>query len=107
VAAHAGRALEVIPPLAKLAPLSIHCHDDLGFAVASSFAALKAGASCAHTTVNGLGERAGNTPFEEVVMALEVLYDYRTGIKTQDLYPLSSLVSPLTGVPCRPTRRCR
>ncbi|MDD5024865.1 MAG: 2-isopropylmalate synthase, partial [Methanoregula sp.] len=58
-----------IPPLAKIAPLSIHCHDDLGFALANTVSALKAGASCAHVTVNGLGERAGNTPFEELVMS--------------------------------------
>ncbi len=90
---------QFIPPLAKIAPLSIHCHDDLGFALANTIAALKNGASCAHVTVNGLGERAGNTPFEEVVMALEVLYDYRTHIKTEEIYHLSSLVSRLTGVP--------
>jgi D-citramalate synthase len=88
-----------IPPLAKIAPLSIHCHDDLGFAVANTMAALKAGASCAHVTVNGLGERAGNTPLEEVVMALEVLYGYPTRIKKEQLYLLSSLVSRHTGVP--------
>jgi D-citramalate synthase len=62
-------------------------------------AALKAGASCAHVTVNGLGERAGNTPLEEVVMALEVLYGYRTRIHKERIYPLASLVSRLTGVP--------
>jgi len=88
-----------IPPLAKIAPLSIHCHDDLGFALANTVAALKAGASCAHVTVNGLGERAGNTPFEELVMALEVLYGYDTGIKKEGIYSLSTLVSRLTGIP--------
>jgi D-citramalate synthase len=88
-----------IPPIAKLAPLSIHCHDDLGFALTNTFAALKSGATCAHVTVNGLGERAGNTPFEELVMSLEILYNYRTGIKTEELYHLASLVSRLTGVP--------
>ena len=92
------RAAEIIPPLC-IAPLSIHCHDDLGFAVTNSFAALKSGASCVHVTVNGLGERAGNTPLEEVVMALEILYDRRTGIATGELYHLSTLVSRLTGVP--------
>lgn len=92
------RALEVIPPLC-LAPLSIHCHDDLGFALATTVAALKGGASCAHVTVNGLGERAGNTALEELVMALEKLYGYRTGIVTEEIYPLSALVSRLTGVP--------
>ncbi len=87
----------LIPPLC-IAPLSIHCHNDLGLALANTFAALKAGASCAHVTVNGLGERAGNTAFEELVMALEVLYDYRTSVVTGEIYHLSSLVSKLTGV---------
>jgi D-citramalate synthase len=54
------RTAAIIPPL-LFAPLSIHCHDDLGFALANTVAALRAGASCAHVTVNGLGERAGNT----------------------------------------------
>ena len=93
------KVAEIIPPLARIAPLSIHCHDDLGFAVTNTMAALKAGASCAHVTVNGLGERAGNTPFEEVVMALEVLYGYPTRIRKELIYPLSSLVSRHTGVP--------
>ena len=88
-----------IPPIAKIAPLSIHCHDDLGFGVTNTMAALKCGASCAHVTVNGLGERAGNTPLEEIVMALEILYEYPTRIKKEDLYQLSTLVSRLTGVP--------
>ena len=93
------RTAEMMPPLAAIAPLSIHCHDDLGVGMANTLAALKAGATCAHTTVNGLGERAGNTAFEELVMALEVLYGYRTGITTRELYHLSTLVSRLTGVP--------
>ncbi|HET6581610.1 MAG TPA: 2-isopropylmalate synthase [Methanoregula sp.] len=90
---------EYIPPIAAIAPLSIHCHDDLGFAITNTMAALKCGASCAHVTVNGLGERAGNTPMEEVVMALEILYGYRTRIQKEDIYSLSTLVSRLTGVP--------
>jgi D-citramalate synthase len=93
------RAAEVVPPLAALAPLSIHCHDDLGVAIANTLAALKAGATCAHVTVNGLGERAGNTPLEELVMALEVLYGVKTGIRTGEIYHLASLVSRLTKVP--------
>lgn len=92
------RTAELIPPLC-LAPLSIHCHDDLGMALANSLAALRAGASACHVTVNGLGERAGNTPLEELVMALEVLYGCRTGIVTEELYHLATLVSRLTGVP--------
>jgi len=92
------RVAEVIPGLC-LAPLSIHCHDDLGMAMANTLAALRAGATCAHVTVNGLGERAGNTPLEELAMALETLYGYDTGIKTTELYRLSTLVSRMTGVP--------
>ena len=92
------KARAIIPPLC-VAPLSIHCHNDLGFALANTFAALGAGATCAHVTVNGLGERAGNTPLEELVMALEILYETPTGIRTEELYSLSSLVSKLTGVP--------
>jgi (R)-citramalate synthase len=93
------KVAQFIPPLAKIAPLSIHCHDDLGFALTNTMAALKCGASCAHVTVNGLGERAGNTPLEEVVMALEILYDYKTRIKKEDLYQISTLVARHTGVP--------
>jgi (R)-citramalate synthase len=93
------KVAEFIPPLATIAPLSIHCHDDLGFALTNTMAALKSGASCAHVTVNGLGERAGNTPFEEVVMALEVLYNYPTRIRKEEIYQLSSLVARHTGVP--------
>jgi D-citramalate synthase len=68
-------------------------------ALANTLAALKAGATCAHATVNGLGERAGNTAYEELVMALEVLYGYKTGIRKEEIYHLASLVSRLTGVP--------
>ena len=93
------KVADFIPPLTKIAPLSIHCHDDLGFALTNTMAALKAGASCAHVTVNGLGERAGNTPLEEVVMALEVLYGCPTRIKKEEIYYLATLVSRLTGVP--------
>jgi D-citramalate synthase len=91
------RVAEIIPPL-TFAPLSIHCHDDLGLGLANTIAALKAGATCAHVTVNGLGERAGNTSFEELVMALKILYGYETGIATEDLFHLSTLVSRTTGV---------
>ncbi|MDD1679877.1 MAG: 2-isopropylmalate synthase [Methanomicrobiales archaeon] len=92
------RTREIIPPL-RFAPLSIHCHDDFGFALANTVTALLAGASCAHATVNGLGERAGNTPFEELVLNLEVLYGINTGIKKEEIYSLATLVSRLTGVP--------
>ncbi len=92
------RTAEYIPPLSRIAPISIHCHNDLGFALPNTITALKSGATCAHVTVNGLGERAGNTPFEEVVMSLEVLYGVDTGIQTEKIYPLSTLVARLTGI---------
>lgn len=92
------RTAEVIPPLC-FAPLSIHCHNDLGLALANTLAALRSGATCAHTTINGMGERAGNVPFEEVVMALEKLYGYDTGIDKSRIYALSTLVSQLTKIP--------
>jgi D-citramalate synthase len=92
------RTAEIIPRVCH-APLSIHCHNDLGLALANTLTALNSGATCAHVTVNGLGERAGNTPFEEVVMALERLYNYDTGIKKEKIYPLSTLVSKHTRVP--------
>jgi len=68
--------------------LSVHCHDDLGMAVANSLSALQAGARQVECTVNGVGERAGNCSLEEVVMALRTRHDYfglRTGIRTQEL----------------------
>ncbi len=91
------RITQEIPELC-IAPLSIHCHNDLGFALPNTIAALHAGAGCAHVCVNGLGERAGNTPLEEVVMALEILYHEKTHIKTKQIYQLSTLVSRHTGI---------
>ena len=86
------------------APLSIHCHNDFGLATANTVAALAAGAKQAHVTVNGLGERAGNASMEEVVMSLEWLYKYNTGIKHEMIYRISRLVSRLTGVPVSPNK---
>ncbi len=86
------------------APLSIHCHNDFGFATANTVAALAAGAKQAHVTINGLGERAGNASLEEVVMALEWLYKYDTGIKHEMIYRTSRLISRLTGVPVSPNK---
>jgi len=85
-------------------PISMHCHDDFGLAVANSIAAIDAGASCAHVTINGLGERAGNTSLEEFVMALHCLYGKKTKIKTELLYETSRLVSSLTGVIVQPNK---
>ncbi len=81
------------------APVSIHCHDDFGLAVSNTIAALSAGAKEAHMTVNGIGERAGNSSLEEVIMILEWLYKYDTGINCSELYKTSRLVSRLTGIP--------
>ncbi|MEM3737451.1 MAG: 2-isopropylmalate synthase [Candidatus Bathyarchaeia archaeon] len=86
------------------APLSIHCHDDFGMAVANSVAALKAGADQVHVTVNGLGERAGNAALEEVVMSLLCLSNVKLNVDTAKLYSLSRLVSRLTGVAIPPNK---
>jgi 2-isopropylmalate synthase len=79
-------------------PISIHCHDDFGMAVANSLAAVEAGAAQVHCTINGLGERAGNASLEEVVMALHMLYKYKTGVNTKLLYGTSRMVATLTGL---------
>jgi 2-isopropylmalate synthase len=84
------------------ARLSVHCHDDLGMAVANSLMAVVAGARQVECTINGIGERAGNCSLEEVVMALrtrEAFFNARTGIHTERLYPASRLVSSITGMP--------
>ena len=81
--------------------LSVHCHDDLGMAVANSLAAVSAGARQVECTINGIGERAGNCSLEEIVMALTTRSEYfglKTGIDTKRLYPTSRLVSSITGM---------
>jgi 2-isopropylmalate synthase len=81
--------------------LSVHCHDDLGLAVANSLAALGEGARQVECTVNGIGERAGNTSLEEVVMALTTRRDFyglTTGINTRQLYPVSRKLALITGM---------
>ncbi len=87
---------------------SVHCHDDLGLAVANSLAALQAGARQVECTVNGIGERAGNTSLEEVVMALKTRSDVFDGldsrIVTQEIYPASRLLSSITGVQVQPNK---
>ena len=84
------------------ARLSVHCHDDLGMAVANSLMAVVAGARQIECTINGIGERAGNCSLEEIVMALrtrETFFNARTNIQSQKLYPASRLVSSITGMP--------
>jgi 2-isopropylmalate synthase len=81
--------------------ISVHCHDDLGLAVANSLAALASGARQVECTINGIGERAGNCSLEEVVMAMKTRADHyhcTTGINTPRLVPTSRLVSSITGV---------
>ena len=83
------------------AVISVHCHDDLGLAVANSLAAVEAGAGQIECTINGLGERAGNCSLEEVVMALRTRRDHygcETRIATQKLVPTSRLVATITGI---------
>src|ERR1700693_3327621 len=82
--------------------LSVHCHDDLGMAVANSLTAVVAGARQIECTINGIGERAGNCALEEVVMALATraaFFNLKTNVNTSRLYPTSRLVSSITGMP--------
>ncbi|HTB75708.1 MAG TPA: 2-isopropylmalate synthase, partial [Polyangiaceae bacterium] len=87
--------------------LSVHCHNDLGLATANALAGILAGARQAEVTINGIGERAGNTSLEEVVMALATRtakFDLRTGIDTTQLFRLSRLVSTVTGMVVQPNK---
>jgi 2-isopropylmalate synthase len=89
-----------VPNIDK-AVISVHCHDDLGLAVANSLAAVEAGAGQVECTINGIGERAGNCSLEEVVMALKTRGDYygcETRIETRRLVPTSRLVANITGI---------
>lgn len=91
---------ERVPNIEK-AVISVHCHDDLGMAVANSLSAVQAGAGQIECTINGIGERAGNCALEEVVMALRVRQDVfhaDTGVVTRRLVPTSRLVSGITGM---------
>jgi 2-isopropylmalate synthase len=87
--------------------VSVHCHNDLGLAVANSIAGIEAGARQVECTINGIGERAGNASLEEIVMAVRVRYDqipFDTGIHTEQLYPSSRLLSEITGSPVQPNK---
>jgi 2-isopropylmalate synthase len=80
---------------------SVHCHNDLGMAVANSLAAVRNGARQVECTINGIGERAGNTSLEEVVMAINTRHDFfglRTNIVTEQIYPASRLLAQVTGL---------
>ncbi len=88
-------------------PISMHCHNDFGLAVANAISGIQAGAQCAHVTINGIGERAGNASLEELVMALQCLkfdQSWETNIKTELLYETSKYVSKLAGMPVQPNK---
>ncbi len=97
---------ERVPGIERVV-VSVHCHDDLGLAVANSLAGLRAGARQAEVTINGIGERAGNSSLEELVMALRTRarsIGLRTGIDTTQLVPTSRLVSACTGIVVQPNK---
>mgnify|MGYP000563169001 CR=1 FL=1 len=102
--AHMGNLIRVLRdrvPNIDRAVISVHCHNDLGLAVANSLAAVENGAGQVECTINGIGERAGNCSLEEIVMALRVRHDYyraSTGVVTQRIVPTSRLVAGITGI---------
>ena len=105
-----GRLIEGIfqnvPNIGK-AVVSVHCHNDLGLAVANSLEAIRHGARQVECTINGIGERAGNASLEEIVMAIKTrkdFFDLTTGIDTRQIYKASRLVSDLTGFPVQPNK---
>src|SRR5919206_1382468 len=101
-----GKLYELVPGLSEVV-LSVHCHDDLGLAVANSFAGVLAGARQVECAINGIGERAGNASLEEIVMLLKTRRSsvgLDTGINTQEIARTSRLVSRLTGYPVQPNK---
>jgi 2-isopropylmalate synthase len=95
-----------VPGIDKVV-LSVHCHNDLGLAVANSIAAIEAGARQVECTVNGIGERAGNASLEELVMAFYVRRDllpYKTGVVTTEIFKSSQLLSSITGMLVQPNK---
>ncbi len=101
-----ARLIQNIPNADK-AIFSVHCHNDLGLAVANSLAAVSAGARQVECTVNGLGERAGNASLEEIVMAIRTRHDtlgVTTNIDSTQIVPASKLVSSVTGFPVQPNK---
>jgi len=99
--------IENTPGMHEGITISVHTHDDLGLATANALAGLRAGARQAEVTINGIGERAGNTSLEEVVMALKTRYAFfglETGIDTTQIARVSRLVSNYTGIPIQPNK---
>jgi len=98
--------LKNVPNIHKVR-VSVHCHNDLGMAVANSLAAVKVGARQVEGCINGIGERAGNAALEEIIMALETRKDFfglSTNIDTTQIYRTSRLVSDITGFPVQPNK---
>src|SRR3954468_17481939 len=105
-AAFLATLYELVPDL-RTVVLSVHCHDDLGLAVANSFAGLQAGARQVECAINGIGERAGNASLEEIVMLLHTRADdigLATGVQTREIARTSRLVSRLTGYVVQPNK---
>lgn len=101
-----GKLIQRIPNSDK-AVFSVHCHNDLGLAVANSLSAVQHGARQVECTINGLGERAGNAALEEVVMAVRTRqdqFDCDTGVNTREIMTCSRLVSGITGFPVQPNK---
>jgi len=105
--------MEIISYLKKNVPniekaiISVHCHNDLGLAVANSLAAVQAGAGQVECTINGIGERAGNCSLEEVVMALRTRHDilpFKTNVNTEHIFATSRLLSTITGIVVQPNK---
>jgi 2-isopropylmalate synthase len=102
-----GTIARLVSEVGGGAVISVHCHNDLGLAVANSLAAVQAGARQVECAINGIGERAGNCALEEIVMILEVRRDrfpHRTGINTPQLYPASQLLSTLIAFGPQPNK---
>ncbi|HOJ42554.1 MAG TPA: 2-isopropylmalate synthase [Syntrophorhabdaceae bacterium] len=105
-----GRLIKYITehvPNISQAIISVHCHNDLGLAVANSIAAIQNGARQIECTINGIGERAGNAALEEIAMILKTrkdIFDATTNIITEKIYPTSRLITSITGVPVQPNK---
>ncbi|MCS7142990.1 MAG: 2-isopropylmalate synthase [Aigarchaeota archaeon] len=95
---HVMRSLVIRAKEVTNLPVAVHCHDDMGLATANTLAGVEGGAEIVHVTINGIGERAGNTSLEEVVVALKFLYGVETNVKLTELDKVSRLVSKLTGM---------
>ena len=93
--------------IATKLPVSVHCHNDFGLAVANALSGIHVGAACAHVTINGIGERAGNASLEELSMALQCLpqdQKYETNIKSELIYDTSRYISKIVGIKVQPNK---